>query len=162
MKQRGASSQAIAFVRLARFLSVITEVQVYGVVSAVDAEIIPAGSVEASGSALVGRSGDMVPFWSLNKLPNDQIFRAYVAKHPGMSLWLSGDIRDESLAGGGERLVYEFTFQDSPAGPYQASGRVGYDFDRIGRFAGAHILDTECAGIVGQPNIPNYDPRWCL
>lgn len=162
MKKHGANSQAVTFVRLAPSLSVITDVQVYGGVSLIDVEIIPAGSVEGSGSALVGKSGDTVPFWFLNKLPNDRIFQAYVAKHPGMSLFRLSNIRHEPLASGGDRLIFDFAFQDSPSGPNQASGHVVYDFDGRGRFASAHILDIACAGIVGQPNIPNYRPDWCL
>lgn len=162
MKKNGANSQAMAYVRLAPLLSVITDVQVYGVVSLVSADIIPAGFVEGGGGALVGKSGDTVPFWFLNKAPNDRIFQSYVAKHPGMSLWFQGGIRHEPLTSGGDRLIFGFTFQDSPSGPYQASGDVAYDFDGSGRFAGAHIVDIGCAGIVGQPNIPNYRPDWCL
>lgn len=162
MKKHGANSQAMAYVRLAPLLSVITDVQVFGVVSLVSADIIPVGFVEGGGGALIGKSGDTVPFWFLNKLSNDRIFQSYVARHPGMSLWFSGLIRHEALASGGDRVIFGFNFQDSPSGPYQASGHVAYDFDGSGRFAGAHILDTACAGIVGQPNIPNYRPDWCL
>jgi hypothetical protein len=140
MKEHGASAQAIAFMRFAPVPAAISEVKSYSVAAVVHADMMFADA--ADGWALIGKAGDVVPLWYGVELDRDPQFARFAAKHQGATLW--GDSIDwpkaSLLDGGAEQFGFAFEIKTCHACAILAHARVGYDFDRNGKFAGTHLL----------------------
>jgi hypothetical protein len=81
-------------------------------------------------------------FWYGIELDRDPPLARFVAKHRGATLW--GDSIDwpkaSLLDDGAERFGFAFEIKTCTACAILAHANVGYDFDRNGKFAGAHLL----------------------
>jgi hypothetical protein len=140
MKEHGASAQAIAFMRFAPVPAAISEIKSYPVAAVVHADMMFADA--ADGWALIQKSGELVPLWCGVEMDRDPQFAHFVAKHRGATLW--GDSidwpRTSLLDDGAEQFRFVFEIKTCNACAILAHANVGYDFDRNGKFAGAHLL----------------------
>ena len=143
LKAIGASAQAIAFAAYAPVPAAIEYYKQSRNVAAVYAVMRWADG--ASGWALIGDSGEAVGMWEPTGVERDPRFAAFMQAHPGATLWMPVDRGDTPVAlpisDGGERLIMPFTIKTCHACAVIGKARLGFDFDRAGRYRGDHLLN---------------------
>ena len=140
MTKHYASSQAIAFMKLAPVPAAIHEIRHYGPVSVVHANMMWADG--SDGWALISDSGEIVPLWTPPAIESDPRFRRLLDRHPGASPW-SDSIswpRGRPIDNGGESLSFSFALKTCHACARVGEAIVRYDFDAHGKFLGAHLV----------------------
>ncbi|MGH7933512.1 MAG: hypothetical protein ACREQN_10130 [Candidatus Binataceae bacterium] len=140
MKRHGASAQAIAFMRYAPVPAQIDQVRHGRAASVVYADMMWADA--ASGFALVGKSGEVVPLWTAPELDNDPDYATFKRHYPDAMLWGTSVGWPQVTPGrqGGDRFVVTFNARTCHACATIGKAVVAYDFDQRGKFDGVRLL----------------------
>lgn len=149
LKTARASAQAIAFAAYAPVPAAIEYYKRYRSVTAVYA--IMRWADGASGWVLIGDSGEAIGMWEPTGGEQDPKFAIFARVHSGATLWMPVGHDDMPLglpiSNGGERLIMPFTIKTCHACAIIGKARLGFDFDRAGRYCGSHLvsINTEDA-----------------
>jgi hypothetical protein len=140
MRDHGASTQAIAFMRLAPVPAAISEMREYGPVAVVHASMMWADG--SDGWALVGKSGELIPLWEPPQIDQSSKYVEFKSHHPGVSVWsdaLSWPRAPASASAGGG-LAFAFALKTCHACATLGTADVIYRFNEAGRLKSVDLL----------------------
>jgi hypothetical protein len=145
MRQHGAASSAIAFMRAAPVPAAVIAERTYDAVAVVHAAMMWADG--SDGWAIINKSGELIPLWTPPAIDGDPTYREFLRQHPEASLW-SDRVGWPKVVSGkdGNQLTFDFSLKVCHACARLGTARVIYEFDRGGHFQAARLRQ-----LVEQP-----------
>jgi hypothetical protein len=159
LKQIGAGRQAIAFADYAPVPAASEYFANYRNAAAVYAVMRWADG--ASGWCLIGKSGEAIGMWQPTGVERDPAFIAFAHTHPNAMLWMPTDRADAAsmmeidrrgdhldvtgsqthgFSPSIQRFIFPFTVKTCHACAVIGQAHIGFDFDNLGHYAGAHLV----------------------